>query len=319
MRKALPLLIAAAVMAACSNQDAPAPESQQSPMSRILQPEMIGASLQYLEALTGPPLHLSADGSQRKYKLGACEVDATVEGGENKSVSALRVALAPGCDADVGAFLATAPTSKSLPLSQMSFGKFKELAGGTLFYADCLSGCGNAYEPAVYAHWEGPRAADFLEMMVEVKLVDDAAIDAASQWRSAMESGEGEDWVMEASFNCDPSKYNEIASKAFAAVRPEAFSIGRGLAVPRCSMQQAQSQQAVGVNQVRVPQPATECDYDYGKTLKQSGLVAKQLLIHGPEDEDFAGYGCPYRITPAPGTTVQKGSTVQYRSAYEGG
>lgn len=79
------------------------------------------------------------------------------------------------------------------------------------------------------------------------------------------------------------------------------------------------AQAGANLNQLVVPKPASDCDYDYDKTLKQSGLVAKQNLIHGPEDTDFEGYGCPYRITPPPGTPIQKGATVQYRTAYEGG
>ncbi|ATE58986.1 hypothetical protein CCZ27_02550 [Thauera sinica] len=226
--------------------------------------------------------------------------------------------LAPGCDVDVGKFLHEEPGSRSLHLSQMSFGSFQESAGRTLFYADCLSGCGNASDPSVYAHWEGTRALDFLEVMLEVRLVGDAAIAAADQWQSAMVSAESEDWIMESGFNCDPGKYGEVARKAFAAVQPEAITIGRGLAVPRCAMPQAQGESAGGTGRVPVPQPASECDYGYDETLKKSGLVAKETPVHGPDDEDFGGYGCPYRISPTPGTTVPKGSVVQYRTAWEG-
>ncbi|WP_246296941.1 IrmA family protein [Allochromatium humboldtianum] len=53
--------------------------------------------------------------------------------------------------------------------------------------------------------------------------------------------------------------------------------------------------------------------------VPKAGLVPKEISIHGPEDDDFNGYGCPYRITPAPGTNVQPGSTVTFRSAWEAG
>ena len=68
-----------------------------------------------------------------------------------------------------------------------------------------------------------------------------------------------------------------------------------------------------------VPNPASDCDFSYDETLKNAGLVPKEISIHGPEDDDFSGYGCPYRITPAPGTKVQAGSTVTFRSAWEAG
>ncbi|BCU06760.1 hypothetical protein Atep_14370 [Allochromatium tepidum] len=68
-----------------------------------------------------------------------------------------------------------------------------------------------------------------------------------------------------------------------------------------------------------VPNPASDCDFSYNETLKNSGLVPKEISIHGPVDDDFSGYGCPYRITPAPGTKVRAGSTVTFRSAWEAG
>ena len=64
-----------------------------------------------------------------------------------------------------------------------------------------------------------------------------------------------------------------------------------------------------------VPEPASDCDLAYNKAIENAGLVPKEISIHGPEDDDFSGYGCPYRITPAPGTKVQAGSTVTFRSA----
>ena len=317
------MLAVAAAMSGCSEspppqQNAAPSNAAPSPMEQIFQPEMIGATLQYLEQFTGHPRNVSPDGIERIYKVGACEVTAYVGKDENKSVSALRFMVAPGCDGDVGKFLGSGREGGSTMLSQLSFGKFEEMVGGgALYYADCLTLCGNAADPTVYSHWEGPRAADFLEMMIEVKLIDDASLQAAEQWKDAMQAKEGEDWIIDTGFNCDPGKYNDVAKKGFAAVKPEAITIGRGLPVPKCSQTTAPSVQVS--SQLVVPKPASECDYDYDKTLKQSGLVAKQSLVHGPEDADFAGYGCPYRISPPPGTPVQKGAAIQYRTAYEGG
>lgn len=326
MKKTVIMLVLVASMSGCS--ESPAPQQNAAltnvaptPMQQIFQPEMIGATLLYLEQFTGPPRNVSPDGMERTYKVGACEITAYVGEGENKSVSALRFVVAPGCDGDVGKFLDSSPGASGAMLSQLSFGKFEEMVGGTTrYYADCLTLCGNAADPTVYAHWEGPRSADFLEMMVEVKLVDDASLQAADQWKAAMEAKEGEDWVVDTGFNCDPVKYNDVARKGFAAVKPEAITIGRGLPVPKCAQATAPAIHAtMNPEQLVVPKPASECDYDYDNTLKQSGLVVKKNLVHGPEDTDFAGYGCPYRITPPPGTPLQKGATVQYRIAYEGG
>ena len=69
---------------------------------------------------------------------------------------------------------------------------------------------------------------------------------------------------------------------------------------------------------VVVPLPRGDCDMEYSDLLKKSNLPAKEIQIHGPDDEDFSGYGCPYRITPKPGTKVPIGTAVNYRSAFEG-
>lgn len=72
-------------------------------------------------------------------------------------------------------------------------------------------------------------------------------------------------------------------------------------------------------NLITIPKPASDCDNNYEKTLKKLGLTTKVVSVHGPEDQDFNGYACPYRITPPPGTKVSPGSKVTFRSAWEAG
>lgn len=323
--KSLALTLAAALaLAGCSEQAPPsggaAPKVVAGPLQRIFQPEMIGATLPYLEQFSGPPRNISADGLERTYKVDRCEFTAYVAQGANPSISALRFAIAPGCDGDLSLFLGATPGASSL-LSELTFAKFEAMAGfGVNYYADCLSLCGNAADPSVYAYWEGPRSVAFLQVMLEVVLVDDASNAAAEQWRGAMAAQESEDWIIDTRFNCTPEKYGDVARKAFAAVKPTAITLGHGLPAPRCDEAAAPALQSpAGSAQVRVPQPASACDYDYDKTLQQSGLTASRSTVHGPVDKDFAGYGCPYRITPAPGTPLPRGATVSYRAAYEGG
>lgn len=69
-----------------------------------------------------------------------------------------------------------------------------------------------------------------------------------------------------------------------------------------------------------VPVPATrgDCDLGYGDLLRQVGLTPAPAAVHGPDDADFPGYGCPYRIAPAPGSVVAPGDTVAFRTAWEG-
>lgn len=68
---------------------------------------------------------------------------------------------------------------------------------------------------------------------------------------------------------------------------------------------------------ILVPQPEGQCDMDYDKRLQNVGLQASEISVHGPDDQDFKGYGCAYRITPAPGSSVSSGASVIYRSAWE--
>lgn len=70
---------------------------------------------------------------------------------------------------------------------------------------------------------------------------------------------------------------------------------------------------------ISVPAPRDECDMEYGELLKQKGFTVKEVSVHGPDDPDFDGWVCPYRIQPAPGTQLQPGSTVTFRSAWEAG
>ena len=84
------------------------------------------------------------------------------------------------------------------------------------------------------------------------------------------------------------------------------------------------SNDATAADMVTVPSDrmsvnGVDCVLDYEKALKEAGLVPKQELIHGPVDSDAGNIGCPYRIDPAPGTSVKRGSTVTYRSWWEQG
>jgi hypothetical protein len=314
MKKIIVFIGAATFLAACSESHTP----KESLFQQVVKPEMIGASLQYLESLTGPARNVSADGNVRTYPLAQCELTAIFGGDKNKLVSALRIPISAGCDADVSGFIAEQGAEKLLT-SQIDFAKFEAwTAGETSFLADCLSGCGNAFDPSVYQYWQGPRAMDFLEIMIEVPLVGDAVIAAGEKWREAMEKGEGEDWVVDAQFNCQPAKYKDVARLAFAQIRPTAITIGRDLPIPKCEVLAKAPVPASGGDQLAVPQPASDCDYEYDKTLKKAGFLAKEVMVHGPVDEDFPGYGCAYRIQPAPGTRLPKGAVVQFRSAYEG-
>jgi len=230
MKKSVTLLAVVSLFAACAEKPV-----EQRLLGQVVQPVMIGASLQYLESLTGPPLNLSFDGGERVYMVDGCSVTAAVGGDEHKLVTSLRLEIAQGCDVDVGKFLPHVGETEAMLVSEMTYGSFDALIGGEGgYFADCLSGCGNAAEPLVYRHWLGARSDDFLEVKLEVALVEDATLVAAGLWRKAMEKAEGEDWVIDTKFNCAPQKYGDVARQAFATIQPQAITIGRDLVLPVC-------------------------------------------------------------------------------------
>ena len=101
------------------------------------------------------------------------------------------------------------------------------------YLSDCIFMCGNAFDPTVYAHWEGPHAVQFLEALLEVKLVGDAPIHASSAWKDRMVQVMGEDYVIGTQFNCD-NRFSPEAAQLFQDVEVTAISFGHQLAVPEC-------------------------------------------------------------------------------------
>lgn len=70
--------------------------------------------------------------------------------------------------------------------------------------------------------------------------------------------------------------------------------------------------------QVRVPDLSSDCQQNPEKALEILGLKSNHESIHGPIDSDAGSIGCAYRQNPTPGTLVNKGSTVSFRSWWEG-
>lgn len=195
-------------------------------VAEVFTGDMLGTNQRYFESVAGIPRESS--GSDHKFKVQGCIITATIEGG---SVTKLRMELAPNCQADLTQFVSSyAPA----PVKPLTIGAFEASSGGGLSYtADCLSMCGNAADPSVYAHWEGPKAANLREVLLEVALTSDAAITAADTWATQMQAAKGEDYVMDTRFNCDP-QFAPVAQKAFENVPVTAVTIGSGLSTPGC-------------------------------------------------------------------------------------
>ena len=221
------LLVAAsavAMLAANSAASAAKPVN----IAQVFDPEMIDADVAYFERVTGPARNTYDD--TKIYKVDGCEITATVAGG---SIRSLRMDLSPQCTFNLNKFLPNFADKFPSPHT-MTFGKFDSVTGGNgQFYADCLTQCGNAADPVIYEHWYGSRADLVLEVMLEAVQVGGPVLSAADTWHAAMEKAEGEDWVVDAKFNCT-RKYDAIAHRAFRDVTISAITIGYDVQAPHC-------------------------------------------------------------------------------------
>ena len=197
-------------------------------LAHVFDPEMIGADVAYFERITGPARN--TDENTKIYKMDGCEVTSTIADG---AVRSLRVDLSPKCTFNLNMFLPNF-SGKFPSTHAMTFGKFDSVTGGNgKFYADCLTQCGNAADPGIYEHWYGSRADLVLEVMLEAVQVSGPALSAADTWQVAMEKTEGENWVVDAKFNCT-RQYDAIAHRAFRNVTISAITVGYDIQTPRC-------------------------------------------------------------------------------------
>lgn len=209
------------------------PVSYAATLSDVFTGDMLGANQRYFESIAGIPRESWMN--DHSFKVENCEVVATIV---EEKVVALRLEVNADCKADLSSFIQSyAPENNALPFGlfakPLTFGQFTTAAGPVSYSADCLSMCGNAYDPSVYAHWHGPRAAQFLEVLLEVKLVGDDALQAAQTWQDHMEKAAGEDYVIDTKFNCD-NRFSEVAERAFDTVAVTAVTVGYSLSAPSC-------------------------------------------------------------------------------------
>jgi hypothetical protein len=87
-----------------------------------------------------------------------------------------------------------------------------------LFRAACITSCGNAADPTVEFHWDGPLASGLLKIDLISIISDSASIEAADRWENLMTKSEGKDYVINAKFNCD-EKYQKIGLELFRDVQ----------------------------------------------------------------------------------------------------
>ncbi|PKH20606.1 hypothetical protein BI292_03300 [Pseudomonas sp. 43NM1] len=204
----------------------PAMAQAKASVAEVFDGKMLGTNLRYFESIAG--IARESTGDQHSYQVDGCEITATAGGG---TISALRMELSPKCQADLKSFVGDsfAPAANK----PLTFGSFQQAAGDISFYADCLAMCGNAADPSVYALWDGPRAVNSRQVLLEVVLVSDPALEASSEWRASIAKAKGEDFVTDNRFNCERT-FDAPAQKSFQAVQVTAVTIGSELPVPGC-------------------------------------------------------------------------------------
>ena len=194
----------------------PPPKQRVSGLGAIFQRDMIGAQVTYLETFTGPARDVA--GPSRVYVVDSCEISATIV---DNRVQALGIpTLSPRCTVSLK------PFGFDGPLPHLgTFGEFQKIGYETRYTADCLRSCGNAADPVVYATVQTPHANGFIGFRVGAAQVSSQALDAAGKWEDGMLADHGEDWVIDAKFNCT-DRYDPIATRLFKNVRISSLEVG---------------------------------------------------------------------------------------------
>jgi hypothetical protein len=202
----------------------PPPEAmaQVSKLQQLFRRDMLGAQPQYLEASTGPARNV--EGDARTYLVDGCEVTVHAEGRAIKSIGLPHISSK--CNVSLRDFGLDAMTNK------ITFGMVEAIgiSEDTQYAADCISFCGNAYDPFVYAHVTTPHVNDFVEFRPGANIEKEPMLSASSKWSDAMTAARGEDYVNQTQFNCDRT-FNAMASHLFRNIKIDSIEVG---SFPRC-------------------------------------------------------------------------------------
>lgn len=181
----------------------------------VLMDAMMGVQVAYLESKLGPARNVSGD--ERTYEIGGCRVRVHTDDNE---VTGYIVPMTQPCSAQAMAALKAFDLPQKLNLTM---GEFAASRDNTRFKADCLTLCGNAADPWVYLESEGLRSMPGIR--AGAVLVGDAPIDASFRIRDAIKAKMGEDYVVDAGFNCT-TEFNALAQRELKDVRIDEIEVG---------------------------------------------------------------------------------------------
>ncbi len=164
---------------------------------------------------------VSATALVQNFNVNGCPVEIEVDTSKAKkviSITAQNLEKCPGMKLEEYFGVGQAP----LP-ARLTFGEFQtRMAGKDLHYwADCLTQCGNAYDPFIHASWlpEGKSG-----LMASAPIVSNVTMDAADKWRNVIEKKYGEDYVVGNQHNCS-QEFNPAAKAYFKDVKVVSITI----------------------------------------------------------------------------------------------
>ena len=174
-----------------------------------------GAQVAWVEAQVGPARTVIV--GEREYDIDGCTVRMNVEA---ETVTGYAVPMTPACS-DLAL-----PVLEAFGLPQtvdLTFAQFAQARTNPQFKADCLHLCGNAADPWIYFESPGPRVSPGIR--ASAPLVDAALIDASFDLRDQMRAAHGDDYVIDARFNCDTA-WSAPAGAALGDFRIQEIEVG---------------------------------------------------------------------------------------------
>ncbi|MGY6770367.1 peptidoglycan-binding domain-containing protein [Komagataeibacter sp. NFXK3] len=194
------------------------------PLLRIFQLDMLGIQRPFLEQMTGPAKyvnHYADKTTAYTYMIKACELTAYEQGDQ---IQGYGLKVTPACSVPLTPFIQNStPSVVELTMGDVS----AALNGNARPVADCLESCGNAANPNIGLMEQGSHAEDYVNIEVYAPVVDEAALNAYSNWHDALRKHETDDYILNGKFNCD-GKYATEGLHAMRDVAVKEIFVGRG-------------------------------------------------------------------------------------------
>ena len=195
---------------------------------------MIGANATYFENIAGPA-RSTTDLSKYKineYAIDECTIKAKISEG---TIESLRASPLKNCNFDINQILQNAHGKLPSP-QHLTFGAFEKALSKGTYMADCFKLCGNSLAPKIYNHWQGSRADGNINVLLDVDIIDNDAVNAHFAVGNVITQEMGEDWVINEQYNCNPDPLQDYARAAFEDIKVTGITIGATITTPECTV-----------------------------------------------------------------------------------